>query len=58
MKIKIKSEAELDAMRVSGRLTGQVLRQVAEAVEPGMTTGDLDEIARDLIKKTGGSPRS
>lgn len=56
MKIKIKSKAELDAMRVSGRLTGQVLKQVAEAVEPGMTTGDLDELTRELIKKTGGTP--
>ena len=56
MKIQLKNKAELDAMRVSCRLTGQVLRQVAEAVQPGMTTGDLDELTRELIKKTGGRP--
>lgn len=56
MKIVKKSEAELDAMRVSGRLTGQVLRQVAEAVVPGMTTGEIDDLTRELIKKTGGKP--
>ncbi|MBP5320189.1 MAG: type I methionyl aminopeptidase [Kiritimatiellae bacterium] len=56
MKIQLKSKAELDAMRVSCRLTGQVLRQVAEAVQPGMTTGELDELTRELIKKTGGRP--
>ena len=56
MKIQIKSEAELDAMRVSGRLTGQVLKQVAEAVVPGMTTAELDDLTRELIKKTGGVP--
>lgn len=56
MKILLKSKAELDAMRVAGRLTGQVLKQVAESVEAGMTAADIDEITRDLIKKTGGKP--
>ncbi|MBQ9430057.1 MAG: type I methionyl aminopeptidase [Kiritimatiellae bacterium] len=56
MKIILKNKAELDAMRVAGRLTGQVLKQVAEAVTPGMTTGELDELTRELIRKTGGTP--
>lgn len=56
MKIHLKSKAELDAMRVSGRLTGEVLKQAAEAVQPGMTTGDLDRLTRRLIAKTGGIP--
>jgi methionyl aminopeptidase len=51
--ITIKNEAEMAAMRVSGRLTGEVLRALAAAVAPGMTTADLDQLARRLIKERG-----
>jgi methionyl aminopeptidase len=43
-------------MRVSGRLAGDVLRQVAAAVVPGMVTRDLDELARRLIGERGATP--
>jgi len=50
MKIPLKSAAELEAMRTSGRMTAEVLGQVAEAVRPGVTTGELDALARRLIE--------
>jgi methionyl aminopeptidase len=37
-------------MRVSGRLAGEVLQRLAGAVSPGVTTGDLDDLARQLIR--------
>ncbi len=54
--IPIKSKTELAAMRVSGRMTAEVLRAVCDAAKPGVTTGELDELTRRLIAKTGGRP--
>ncbi|MBM4163605.1 MAG: type I methionyl aminopeptidase [Lentisphaerae bacterium] len=54
--ITCKRGRELDAMRVSGRLAGEVLRQVAAAVVPGITTRELDALARQLIDERGGTP--
>lgn len=51
--IPIKNEQELAAMRVSGRLAGEVLQRLAGAVSPGATTGDLDDLARQLIRDRG-----
>jgi methionyl aminopeptidase len=49
MKIPLKSAAELEAMRTSCRMTAEVLSQVAAAVQPGVTTGELDALTRKLI---------
>lgn len=54
--IFLKSEKELDYMRESGRLTALVLEKMKEAVEPGITTKELDEIAEALIRQNGGIP--
>jgi methionyl aminopeptidase len=51
--IPIKTEGELTAMRASGRVAAAVLAQVASAVAPGVTTGELDELARRLIREQG-----
>ena len=51
--IVIKDENELAAMRVSGRLAAEVLQALAAAVAPGITTGDLDALARRLIQERG-----
>ena len=54
--ITCKRGRELDAMRVSGRLASEVLRQVAAAVVPGISTWELDALARQLIDERGGTP--
>jgi methionyl aminopeptidase len=43
-------------MRVSGRLAGEVLRQVAAAVVPGITTRELDALTRQLIDEKRATP--
>ncbi|MDD4101799.1 MAG: type I methionyl aminopeptidase [Kiritimatiellae bacterium] len=49
MKIPLKSASELEGMRVSCRMTAEVLSCVAAAVQPGVATGELDELAKKMI---------
>lgn len=51
--IGIKTAAELDAMRASGRLAAEVLQRLAQAVAPGVTTAELDDLARQIIRAHG-----
>lgn len=54
MSMTIKNDAEIAAMRQGGRILAEVLRTVAEAAKPGVTTAALDKIASVLVKKRGG----
>jgi len=56
MKIPLKSAADLEAMRTSCRMTAEVLNQVAAAVQPGVTTGELDALTRRLIEGMKAKP--
>lgn len=56
MKIQIKSGAELEAMRVSGRMTAEVLEALCAMTRAGMTTGELDAEARRRIAAMGAKP--
>jgi methionyl aminopeptidase len=56
MNIPVKSASELELMRVSCRMTADVLKQVAGAVRPGVTTGELDALARQLIGEMKAKP--
>lgn len=40
-------------MREAGRITARALRAVGEAVAPGVTTADLDEVAVEVIRAAG-----
>ena len=54
--IKLKSAAQIEAMKEAGRLSAQVLRIVGAAVEPGISTLELDSIAESFIRSNGGIP--
>jgi methionyl aminopeptidase len=56
MQTKVKTPAEIKAMRHGGRLLATVLATLKQAVEPGMTTKDLAELAKREIRGTGGTP--
>ncbi len=43
-------------MRPANRLVAEVLRELREAVTPGITTGDLDALAEQRIREAGGQP--
>ncbi len=52
MSVTIKTPAEQEKMRVAGRLAGEVLTMIAPHVQPGVTTGELNEICHDYIVNT------
>ena len=49
MPASIKTAAEIDKMRVAGRLAAEVLEMIKPQVKVGMTTGELDRICHDYI---------
>jgi len=51
MAIVLKKKRELDLMRQANRIVTVVLQAVADAVAPGVTTGELDELAEKTIRQ-------
>ena len=54
--IHIKTEKELEKMRVAGRLTAIASKAAADAVKPGVTTWEIDRIVRKTIEDAGAKP--
>ncbi len=52
----LKSAAELDAMRASGKILASVLSAVSNQVEPGTQPDHLDEMAESIIREAGAIP--
>jgi methionyl aminopeptidase len=53
MAIIIKSKAEREKMRQAGHIVADVLAELRTAVQPGITTGELDARAAAILRKTG-----
>ncbi len=53
--IVLKSAHELALMRDAGRIVAEVLERLREEVAPGITTGDLERIAEEIIVKRYGA---
>lgn len=51
-----KSETELGFMREAGRIVAETHRLMAQSIEPGITTGELDQIADKYIRSQGAVP--
>ena len=49
MAITIKTAADVEGMRIAGRLASEVLDLLTAHVKPGITTNELDRIAHDHI---------
>ena len=54
--VEIKSEREVAVMRKASEIVATVLREINQMVQPGMTTGDLDQFAERRIKEMGAVP--
>jgi methionyl aminopeptidase len=52
MSIVIKTPAQIEKMRVAGRLAAEVLEMVAPHVRAGISTGELDRICHEYIVNT------
>ena len=48
--ITIKSEREIELMRVSGALVAKALDLLEQEIKPGMTTKELDTMAEEFIR--------
>ncbi len=49
MAITIKNNADIEKMRVAGKLAAEVLDFITPHVKPGVTTGELDQLCHDYM---------
>lgn len=52
-RIERKTAAQLRAMRAAGLVVARVLDQLREAARPGVTTAELDQLAREELARSG-----
>lgn len=52
----IKTPQEIIKLQRGGKILAKVLKALARAVRPGISTMDLETIAQDLIKQSGAAP--
>jgi methionyl aminopeptidase len=44
-------DAELATMRRAGRVVAEMHQAIREAAQPGVTTGELDTVAREVLAR-------
>lgn len=54
--VSIKSDREIKLMREAGRILAQVHEELGKAIEPGMSTLDIDRLGERLIRSFGCIP--
>jgi methionyl aminopeptidase len=54
--VVIKSQQEIEAMRLAGRVNAKALQVVRDLICPGVMTADLDKAADDVIRSYGATP--
>lgn len=54
--IYLKTDEEIELMRLANQLVGKTLGEVAKHVRPGVTTLQLDKVAEEFIRDNGAYP--
>lgn len=54
--VTLKTPADIAILREGGRRLAKILQALKAKVAPGVTTGELDELARELIQAGGDEP--
>lgn len=49
----IQTEAELKGLQTAGRVAAETLEAMRQAVRPGITTAEIDDVAREVIDRHG-----
>ena len=49
----VSNDTELGKLKDIGRICAMTLQKMADAMEPGMTTAELDQIGRKLLEEAG-----
>ena len=52
----LKSKDELDTMREAGRIVARAHQEMERAIEPGVSTKQLDDIANQVLRDHGATP--
>lgn len=52
----IKTDKQIEILRIAGKHLSSILDELERAVRPGISTGDLDDLANKLIKEKGDVP--
>ncbi len=55
-RIQLKTREQIGLMREAGLVVARALREMRAAVAPGVSTADLDEIARGVLRDAGAKP--
>jgi methionyl aminopeptidase len=48
-----RSPEEIDKMRRAGKVVAEMLSETRQAIKPGITTRDLDRVAREVLERRG-----
>lgn len=56
--ITYKNQAEIEKIRIAGRVLFEAMQEVKNAIRPGISTYELDQIAEKAITSRGGRPSS
>ena len=54
--IILKTDEEIELMRIANRLVGMTLGELSKHIQPGITTRQLDKIAEQFIRDNGAIP--
>lgn len=54
--IYLKSDEEIELLRISNQIVAKTLAEVAKLVKPGVTTAELDKVAEEYIRDNGAVP--
>jgi methionyl aminopeptidase len=54
--VEIKTPEQIEGMRAAGLVVGRTLELLAATARDGMTTGELDRVAEDVIRSSGAVP--
>jgi methionyl aminopeptidase len=54
--VTVKTPEQIRRMRAAGLVVGRTLQLLADAVRPGITTGQLDALAEESIRSAGATP--
>ncbi|KKU11173.1 MAG: Methionine aminopeptidase [Parcubacteria group bacterium GW2011_GWA1_45_7] len=54
--ISLKTEKDIELLRIGGKILSRVLRMTSKKIKPGATARELDEIARSIMKEQGVKP--
>ena len=54
--IILKTEQEIQKMKVAGELLANVHKEISKIIKPGITTMEIDEFVEDYLKKNNAYP--